>query len=79
MKTIAPYAEKVLNKQYKRAESKWDEHTPEYTIAEFCEMAADEDPNFYRWLFSDCDIDDYGDDLTDEELQIAKDFFELLQ
>jgi hypothetical protein len=81
MKTIATYAENVLNENYNRFVSRWDEQNPAdkpHTIAEWCELESQSDPDFYRWLFNDCDIADFGNNLTDEELKTANDYFQTL-
>lgn len=81
MKKVAAYAEQVLNENYRRFVSKWEETNPNdepYTIAEWCELECENDPYFYRWLFGDGDIEDFGSDLTDEEKEIAIKYFESL-
>ena len=81
MKKVAAYAEQVLNENYRRSVSKWEETNPEYepyTISEWCELESESDPDFYRWLFNDPDVNDFGSNLTDEEKQIATDFFNSL-
>lgn len=81
MKKVASYAEKVLNENYRNSVSRWDEQNPGvdfYTIEEWCRLESEEDPDFYRWLFNDGDIKDFGSNLTEDELLVAKNFFELL-
>lgn len=81
MKTIKNYAENVLKYNYNRSISLLGDRYPEnkpYTIAEWCELESQSDSNFYRWLFDDPNIDDFGSNLTDEEKQSARDFFESL-
>jgi hypothetical protein len=81
MKKVANYAEQVLNENYSSFVSRWNEQNPNdepYTIAEWCEIQAENDPDFYRWLFSDHDISDFGSDLSTEDLKVAADFFEIL-
>ena len=78
--TIAAYAAQVLNENYRRFVSRWEEQNTEepYSIAEWCELEAESDPDFYRWLFNFADINDSGSNLTEEEKQIAVDFFKTL-
>ena len=35
------------------------------TLREYVESQADSDPGFFRWLFSNDDIEDFGANLTD--------------
>ena len=73
MKTIRSNAEQILRYYYEDVENK--ENT---TIAEFCELESQSEPGFYRFLFNDEDISDFGSNLTDEEKEIAAEFFETL-
>lgn len=73
MKTIRSNAAQILRENYKGVEDK--EHTP---IAEWCELESQSDPGFYRFLFNDEYISDFGSNLTDEEKEIAVEFFETL-
>jgi hypothetical protein len=78
MRTIAIYAEKVLNENYRSSVSKLGETNPDfesYTISDFCELESESDPDFFRWLFNDPDINDFGSNLTEEEKEIATIFF----
>ena len=43
------------------------------TLKEYVEREADNDPNFFGWLFDNGDIESYAD-LTDEQKQEYKDF-----
>ena len=81
MKKVAAYAEQVLNENYRRSVSELEETNPEYepyTISEWYELESESDPDFYRWLFNDPDVNDFGSNLTDEEKQIATNFFNSL-
>jgi hypothetical protein len=81
MKKIAAYAEQVLNENYRSFCSKWYEQNPDsepYIISEWCELELQSDYNFFRWLFNDVEIEDFGSNLTEEEMQIATTFFESL-
>ena len=79
MRAIATYAEQVLNENYKKFVSRWDEQNPEYdpyTISEWCDLESQSDPDFYGWLFNDPEISDFGSNLSDDEMKLASDFFE---
>jgi hypothetical protein len=81
MTKIANYAEKVLKENYRLSVSMLEEINPDcepYTISEFCELESESDPDFFRWLFNDPDINDFGSNLTEEEKEIATNFFDTL-
>jgi hypothetical protein len=81
MKKVAAYAEQVLSENYRNSVSKWEEKNPEsepYTIAEWCDLESQSDPDFHKWLFNDGDINDFGSNLSDDEKEIATNFFEAL-
>ena len=48
------------------------------SIADYCKIEAIYDYKFYRWLFADSNIEDYGKNLTHEELLKAKVLFDSL-
>ena len=78
MKTIRTNAAQILQEQYKnyvreRKEYLGDESEP-CTIQEWGESESHSDPDFYRWLFNDSDISDFGSSLMEEELKVAKEF-----
>jgi hypothetical protein len=80
-KKVAAYVEQALKQNYRTHISMWDEQNPgvePYTIAEWCDLESQSDPDFFRWLFNDPDISDFGGNLTDEERKIAFDFIESL-
>lgn len=80
-KEVAAYAEEVLKENYRHFVCRWEEQNPNYepyTLAEWCEMESESDPDFFRWLFHDPNISDFGSNLTDEEKKIATDFFNLV-
>ena len=61
MKKVASYAEQVLNENYRRSVSKWEETNPEckpYTISAWCELESESDPDFFRWFFNDANINE---------------------
>ncbi|OJV17919.1 MAG: hypothetical protein BGO30_08225 [Bacteroidetes bacterium 41-46] len=81
MRTITSNAGQVLNENYRRHISNWDEQNPDnepYSIAEWCDLESQSDPNFFRWLFNDDDISDFGSNLTDEEKKIAVNYYNSL-
>lgn len=73
MKAIRSNAEQILRYHYEEVENK--ENT---MIAEYCELEAQSEPGFYRFLFNDDDITDFGSNLTDEDKKQAADFFNTL-
>lgn len=81
MKTIAKYASKILQEGYIELVSQWGKFSTTnkpYTFNEWCVLHTQLDPDFYRWLFADNTISDFGSNLTDEELEIAESFFSTL-
>lgn len=81
MKTIAPYAEQKLRENYRNFVNHWEDENPSYdpyTFTEWIELELESDPGFYRWLFNDENISDFGSNLTNEEMQTALDFFATL-
>ena len=75
---IAPDAEQVLKESYVEyilwQSEKTHPKTP-YSIAVWCDCVSSADPDFFRWLFNDTSISDFGSNLTDEEMEIATNFF----
>jgi len=71
MKTIRTNAQQVISENFKQVENST-------TIANYAELEAQSDPGFYRWLFNDENISDFGSNLTNEEIQTALDFFATL-
>lgn len=47
------------------------------TLREYIEREAENDPNFFGWLFDNGDIESYAD-LADEQKQEYKDFLDSL-
>ena len=81
MRKIAVYAETVLNENYRRFVSRWNEQNPNdkpHTIAVWCELEAQSDPGFYRWILNDPDISDFGGNLSDEERDFILEYFTTL-
>jgi hypothetical protein len=75
--TIAAYAAQALKENYRRHVSRWEEQNEEepYSIAEWCELEAESDPDFYRWLFNSEEINDFGSNLKEDDKKVAFDFF----
>ena len=81
MKTIRPYAKQVLMENYEQFLIEFKKQYPEdveLNLGEWAELESESDYNFFRWLFNDDTIGDFGSDLPDNEWQIAKDFFDSL-
>ena len=81
MRRIAFYTEHLLYEDYRRFVSRFNEQYPEsypYSIAEWCELEAQSDPDFYRWILNDPDISDFGGNLSDEERDFILDYFTTL-
>lgn len=53
------------------------EYTP-YTLKDFTESEAENDPNFFRWLFDYPFTNDFDCDLTDEQKAEYQKFLELI-
>ena len=70
---IAAYAEPVLRENFEMYHQESG-----YSISEYAKLEAESDPNFYRWIFNESDISDFGSDLSDEEKEIATNFIEQL-
>lgn len=48
------------------------------TFREYVKMEAESDPGFFRWLLGDSDIDDFGDNMTEEQKNEFSEFLEKL-
>ena len=78
---IIDEAGKVLRKRYE-AYVKQPEHSIHFQPCSFtcwCEVETKYDYKFYRWLFGDNTIEDYGKNLSQEEKLLAKNLFECLE
>jgi len=83
MKTtkIASYAEQTLNANYRTyVESNKTDGENYYlpSISEWAELESESDPDFYRWILNNPDVDDFGSNLSDDEKKFVIDFIELL-
>ena len=45
----------------------------------WCEVETKYDYKFYRWLFGDNTVEDYGKNLSQEEILLAKNLFDCLE
>jgi len=83
MKTIRANAKQILIENYKQFLIEFRKEYPNpdevpFNLGEWAELESESDYNFFRWLFNDETIGDFGSDLPDDEWQIAKDFFDSL-
>lgn len=75
MRTIRATAEKILeeNMNYANGQTmikfigKTDDHYEVFTLKTFIEHEAKSNPNFFRWLFNDYNINSSGTNLTKEQ------------
>jgi hypothetical protein len=80
MRKISNEIGNVLKERYKSYANQ-----PEHKIFDacsficWCEVETKYDYKFYRWLFADDTIEDYGKNLSQEEILLAKNFFECLE
>lgn len=51
----------------------------EYSIKEYVETEAENDPCFFSWLFNDEEIEDFGSNLNEEQENAYNEFLETLQ
>jgi hypothetical protein len=58
-------------------EGYWYTHTL-LTLRESAVLESESDPDFYRWLFNDDIINDFGSNLTDDQIKETNKFFEAL-
>ena len=80
-KIIATYAEQLLKKKYSDYVNE-PNHVNKYlkpcSNVDYCKIEAQFDYKFYRWLFADSTIEDYGKNLTHEELLNVQNLFNSL-
>ncbi len=48
------------------------------TLREYVESQADSDPGFFRWLFNDDNIEDFGTSLTEEQKEEYQKFLDII-
>ncbi|MDO5525667.1 MAG: hypothetical protein Q4F85_06280 [Prevotella sp.] len=60
-------AEQVIREHYEEVEG-------EITLREYVECESQSDPDFFRWLFDDRDIEDFGINITSEQTEMFEDF-----
>ena len=68
------YALQVLKENYNNYKQNGDDTAT--TLRQYIEGCAESEPNFYRWLFKDDEISDFGDNLTDEQRDEYNDFLD---
>lgn len=68
------YALQVLEENFKSYQQNCDDTTT--TLRQYIEGSAEDDPGFYRWLFRDDEINDFGDNLTDDQREEYNDFLD---
>lgn len=59
-------------------EESWKMNNSEYSIKEYVETEADNDPCFFSWLFNDEEIEDFGRNLNEEQKDAYNEFVEML-
>lgn len=69
---INPNAEKVIREQFQEVENK------DIQLVEYVKIEAENDPNFFRWLFNEDFDNDFDRDLTPEHREIYEDFLKSL-
>lgn len=65
MKTIRQNAQQILTERFKNVENAT-------TLFAYAELEGQSDPGFYRWLFNDESISDFGSNLSEEEMDVAR-------
>ena len=83
MRTIRANAKQVLIENYKQFLIEFKKQYPApdevpFNLGEWAELESESDYNFFRWLFNDETIGDFGSDLPDDDWLIAKEFFDSL-
>lgn len=68
------FALQVLEENFKNYQQNGEDTTT--TLRQYVEACAESEPNFYRWLFKDDEISDFGDNLTDEQRDEYNDFLD---
>lgn len=65
MRTIRQNAQQVLTERFKNVENAT-------TLYDYAKLESQSDPGFYRWLFNDDTISDFGSNLSEEEMDVAR-------
>ena len=79
MKKIANYVKTVILEHFKIALSNLKkENNEDFNFLNWVEIEEENDPYHFSWLFDDEEISDFGSSLSNEEKQIAKDFYNSL-
>ena len=69
------YKEQVLRENYNNYIQSGSD---DITFREYVERYADNDPNFFRWLFDDGELGDFDFGLRDEQIEEYREFIEEL-
>lgn len=69
------YKEQILRENYEQYIKNGGEGL---TLREYTEREAENDPDFYRWLFDDGQIEDFGYNLTEDQTTKYQEFIEEL-
>ena len=64
MRTIKQNAQQVLKERFKNVENAT-------TLYDYAKLESQSDPGFYRWLFNDDTISDFGSNLSEDEMDEA--------
>lgn len=83
MKTIRTNAEKILTDNMNhvnaqigvQATAADGSHNQLFTLKTYVENEARNNPNFYRWLFNNYDIDFHGKNMTAEQKEVYQTWF----
>lgn len=86
MKTIRANAEKILTENMNHVNAQIDVQASAnngsknelYTLRTYIENEAKNNPNFYRWLFNNYDIDFHGKNMTSEQKAAYQEWFNSL-
>ncbi len=86
MKTIRANAEKILTDNMNHVNAQIDVQASAnngsknelYTLRTYIENEAKNNPNFYRWLFNNYDIDFHGKNMTSEQKAAYQEWFNSL-
>lgn len=69
------YKEQILRKNYDEYVNNGGEGL---TFREYVEREAENDPNFFRWLFDDGNLGDFDHGLSEEQVEEYNEFIEEL-
>ncbi|MBN2762249.1 MAG: hypothetical protein JXR41_04090 [Bacteroidales bacterium] len=86
MKTIRANAEKILTDNMNHVNAQIDVqatantggHNQLFTLKTYIENEEKNNPNFFRWLFNNYDIDFHGKNMTSEQKEAYQEWFNSL-